>query len=446
MSKVIEAVSLRRWVHGAIMTLGIGLSMAALAAENLKPEALYLQAKELLRQGHADQAYALLSAQEGDLSGEDAFDYLLGVAALDAQQAGEAIFSLQRLVSRKPDFAGARLELARAYFDVGDNELARIEFDRVLTENPPPNVVAAVTEYQAAIDARSSAYETTSQYYFDFGGGYDSNAPAATDEQIFLGFQLSDSNLAQATSFADMAVGGFINRPITPASSLLVTGRLDHRSNPSTHFVDASNLDLGVAWNFSEDNNSFSLAANNLISALDRKYSRRDTALMATYIRRVGKTTQFSTFARSAVSRFDGAALSVRDVDQVMYGVSAVQSFAASQMTLTLTKNADTTVESTSPYSTDGFAVSLSNSWFLPGGVQYTVDASVSKTEYDDPFFGFDRKDNVYSITGSGVWMQFPAKDWVTTARINYSLKDSTVSLFEFDRLEAGVSFRKILD
>ena len=165
MCKVLENRALRRWMLGTTMALSVLLSITAFAAEGpasqelapqklapqelapqkLVPQKLYEQAKEFLRQGQAAQAFALLAAQEGELSGEDEFDYLFGVAALDSQQAGEAIFSLQRLVARKANFSGARLELARAYFDVGDDELASVEFARVLTENPPANVVDAVT-------------------------------------------------------------------------------------------------------------------------------------------------------------------------------------------------------------------------------------------------------------------------------------------------------------
>jgi tetratricopeptide (TPR) repeat protein len=445
-----KVVALRRLVHCALMVfcmvLGLGLAASTLAADGINREALYEQAKELLRQGQAEQAYQLLAAKEGDLSGDDAYDYLLGVAALDSQNPGEAIFSLQRLVSSNPDFSGARLELARAYFDIGDNELARIEFDRIMTENPPPNVLAAVINYQDAIKARASAYSSSSQFYFETGGGYDSNAPAATDEQLFLGFLLSDNNLAQDSSYADLAAGGYWNRPLSKTSQIMLTARLDHRSNASTHFVDASNLDVGAIWNWKKDDNGFSLAVNNLLSAVDRKYSRRDNGLTMTYTRQAGASVQLAAFARAGISRFNDAALSVRDVNQAMVGLSLNKSFAASQVSLSLTGNSDTTVDSAAPFSTDGYGVSLSNIWFGAAGAQYTLSANLSKTKYDDAYFGLARQDDVYGLSATGVWLNFPGKDWMTTARLGYSMKDSTVSLFEFNRIDAGVTFRKMFD
>ena len=168
-----------------------------------------------------------------DWSGEDAFDYLLGVAALDSGHAGDAIFSLQRLVARQPDFSGARLELARAYYDVGDNELARIEFARVQSENPPPNVAQTVSDYMAAIEIKSREYQASAQYYIELGGGYDSNAPASTDENIFLNFVLNPTNLEQSSAFAKVTLGGLWNNPISPSSQVLFNARVDHRANPS---------------------------------------------------------------------------------------------------------------------------------------------------------------------------------------------------------------------
>jgi len=441
-----EARSMPALLQGTVLVMALGLSPWLFGAPEASHEQLLQQAKEFLRSGNAQAAFDLLVPREVELAGTDTYDYLYGVSALDSQHPGEAIFSLRRLVASSPDFAGARMELARAYFDIGDNELAKAEFERVMAENPPPNVVAAVQQYQQAIAARASAYETTTQYYFDFGGGYDSNAPAATDEQLFLGFLLADNNLAKPSTFTDLAMGGFLNRPLSKTSQLMFTGRLDHRANAAAHFVDASNFDLGVAWNWQDGDNGFSLGANNLFAALNRQYNRHDIGVTASYMRQASETILLSTFARLGQSRFNDVALSVRDVDQVMYGTSVSKSFSASQMNLSVTGTTDKTVDATSPFSTNGYGVSFSNIWFRPGGSQHTVSANLSRTNYDDTFFDLPREDDVFSLTASSMWPKFPTEDWVTSFHVNYSVKDSTVSLFEFNRVEAGVSFRRLVN
>ena len=155
------------------------MSMSVMAAD-AKPQEILEQGKNLLRQGDAAAAFELLIKSESELSGNDSFDYLLGVAALESGNPGEAIFSLQRLVARKPEFSGARLELARAYFETGDNELARSEFMRLLEEDPPDKVATMVADYLEVIKKKARSYQSSSQYYFDVGAGYDSNPAAAT--------------------------------------------------------------------------------------------------------------------------------------------------------------------------------------------------------------------------------------------------------------------------
>ena len=185
-----------RWLE--VLTLSLAISGGAvptvMASQAVDREVVYEKAKNALRDGRSETAYQLLVQYEINWSGEDAFDYLFGLAALDSGHAGDAIFSLQRLVARQPEFSGARLELARAYYDVGDNELAR-------------------------------------------------------------------TNLEQSSAFAKVTLGGFWNNPISPSSQVLFNARVDHRANPSVHFVDASNIDLGAAWSWKSGESAASIAA-----------------------------------------------------------------------------------------------------------------------------------------------------------------------------------------
>ena len=437
-----------RWLEVLILSLAIsgGAVHTVLASQAPEREAVYEQAKKALRDGRTEAAYQLLVQYETNWSGEDAFDYLLGVAALDSGHAGDAIFSLQRLVARQPDFSGARLELARAYYDVGDNELARIEFARVQSENPPPNVAQTVSDYMAAIEIKSREYQASAQYYIELGGGYDSNAPASTDENIFLNFVLNPTNLEQSSAFAKVTLGGLWNNPISPSSQVLFNARVDHRANPSTHFVDASNIDLGAAWSWKSGESAASIAANTLFSALDGEYNKRDIGVMGTYARELSDSWTMTGFVRGGAIRFEEPALEIRDVDQVLYGLSLSQDFKSAQMSISLTGNTDDAVDAGEQFSADGYGVRFTNNWYRKGGSVIFFDASATKTEYDTQFFGLDREDDLYAITLGSAWSQFPSKRWVTTLNLNYSVKDSTVSLYEFDRFEVGVTLRKVLD
>ena len=54
----------------------------------------------------------------------------------------------------RPGLARVRLELARAFFFKGENDLSRRHFEHVLAGNPPAPVVANVRRFLAEIRAR----------------------------------------------------------------------------------------------------------------------------------------------------------------------------------------------------------------------------------------------------------------------------------------------------
>ena len=101
---------------------------------------LLQRAESMLGNGDSQGAFDLLQPREAEFSGNAYFDYLLGVAALDSGRVGDAILSLSRSAATAPDFSGARMELARAYFDAGEPDSARPLFVALLAENPPPGV------------------------------------------------------------------------------------------------------------------------------------------------------------------------------------------------------------------------------------------------------------------------------------------------------------------
>jgi hypothetical protein len=113
-------------------------------------------------------------------------------------------------------------------------------------------------------------------------------------------------------------------------------------------------------------------------------------------------------------------------------------------MNVSLTGGGDDAQQSASPFSTDTYGINFSNTWFRPGGKQYFLEAGYSNTEYDDPFFAINRDDDLVTLAVGTTWSNFPVTDWTSSFRVSYSEKDSTVSLYEFDRIEAGFSLQKL--
>ena len=89
------------------------------AAESAASEKLLNDAESLILAGRPSEAYVLLQPSEFVRSGEKRFDYLLGISALDSGKPDKATLALERVLAVDPNFAGARLDMARAYYPVG---------------------------------------------------------------------------------------------------------------------------------------------------------------------------------------------------------------------------------------------------------------------------------------------------------------------------------------
>ncbi|MEO0419796.1 MAG: hypothetical protein AAF249_13105 [Pseudomonadota bacterium] len=84
---------LRALTHAAAFgrALTAALSAGSASAQTNQP---------IASQADKEKAYQALKTQASSQAGNPAFDYQLGIAALDAGQYGEAIIALQRLCRR----------------------------------------------------------------------------------------------------------------------------------------------------------------------------------------------------------------------------------------------------------------------------------------------------------------------------------------------------------
>jgi tetratricopeptide (TPR) repeat protein len=89
-----------------------------------------------LRAGRAATAETWLRALEARFPGEVNCLWLLGVALLDQEKVDASIGMLERALAAAPNFAEARVDLARAYRRNGSAERAREEVRRVLQALP----------------------------------------------------------------------------------------------------------------------------------------------------------------------------------------------------------------------------------------------------------------------------------------------------------------------
>ncbi len=404
--------------------------------------------KQLLLSNRMQEAFELLAPHELQLAGNPDFDYLYGTAALDAGRSDLAIFALERVLAEKPSFAGARLELARAYFNIGDNETARYHFDYLQGQNPPDNVQQAITSYLRAIDRVAAAYKPIHLPHFAAGFGWDSNANASTDVEQFLGFILDGNNVESDSPFYHATLGDYYSHPLAPDLKLILTGSVGQRNYPDASFVNSTDVNANAAleWNYGDTKimPSLGVALNWLDGDgnLDRYTS--DVAISHS----LSDDWKLLGGLTAAAYRFTNE-LEFRDAN--IYNARAgfehyLDPATGSVISAMAMVGTDSTRDSESPWDNDRWALTVSGSRLVAPGMLMSLSAGAKNTDFNGQFFGEQRDDDQWNAALSLHVFDWPAQGWRMISRVGYTDVDSTVELYTYDRTEVGLTFHRAFE
>ena len=184
----------------------------------LDPVAAVGEAQALLQEGRFAEALALLRPLAQGPEVDAGVVFLIGLAATELSQhpgvgdAGrealleEAIAAFRFMLINHPELVRVRLELARAFFLKGEDDLSREQFERVLAGNPPAPVVANVRNFLAQIQARRR---------WTLRGGFalapDTNIGATSEERIIYIAGLPFERDAQELSTSGIGLSAWLS-------------------------------------------------------------------------------------------------------------------------------------------------------------------------------------------------------------------------------------------
>ncbi len=402
---------------------------------------LLSEAESLMGRGQNDQAFALLAAHEFDLAGNPVFDYLLGVAALDSGRYGEAIFSLQRTLDTEPDFSGARMALARAYYKSGEKAQARPLFLQLLDEQPPPAVRQAVNQFLAAMDRRPKIKSRVSPFV-ESVVGYDSNANASTDDVAFLGFMLTPNSIGTSSTYAAVAAGVDWVRQSSRQSAWFARLRAAHRENPDASFVDATTASgrMGFAW---RKGSFFGRAGLDAYwGARDGHYNEKYGGADVQLGQRIGDRWSISANIRYGAQRYVDN-IGILDVNRLLYSVGLSRHISEnSRLRIELIGGGDSERVAGSPYGNSKVGGRISLSAAVTEGVRLFGSYGSLETEYDDLFFGALREDEQKTAVLQLEFRDVMSSGFTIVPRILFVDNDTDIALYNYDRTEVGVMFR----
>jgi len=286
--------------------------------------------------GKSAEAYALLEPDEFEQAGNTKFDYLLGLAALNSGQTGKASVILERVLAVDPFHAAARVDLGRAYFQLGDFERARAELERAQALNPPPSALATISRYLGEIETLSNQPATRLSGFLEAGGGYNNNVNNSnTQSQItvpaLLNTQLTlnSANIKTSDGYLGLAGGVEILRPLSQGWA--VYAGVDIRSRNDLKYSHFNYISLDGRAGASFEKNAEHFQGGWMGGRFDQggtTVNRNFSGLNAEWRHSCNSSNQSVLFGLHLVYRYPDPALASNNFDQTIGGLGWMHVFA----------------------------------------------------------------------------------------------------------------------
>jgi len=413
-------------------------------------DAVLQQAADLIKSQEPKQAYELLEPLESDRAGDVDFDYLFGIAAVDSGHVTRGVFALERVLAIQPDNAQARAEIARAYFQLGENETAKMEFQNVLSAKPPEDAKDTINRFLSAID-KNLGLATRFGAFLDFGIGYDSNVNSATSSAtvavpLFGGaiFNLSNGAQELSSSFISLAAGASFSTPVSQQLSIFGSVNGSKKLNWSEEQFDTDSLDFNLGGQYKQGLNAYSLAFQDSSYYVDTQRFRHAYGLSGQWQRTIDENNQFSTFAQATRLTYPGQ--EIRDVNRYVIGAGWGHAFGGDKApVLFLSAYAGTEDERHSNvpfFGNDLYGMRAGGQFTLNPRTVVYGSASYEYRDYggSDPLFLKSREDDQYDIA---VGLRYlPGYNWTIRPQISYTRNDSNILINEYDRTVISINFR----
>ena len=434
-----------------LLALCMALPFSGFAADDV-----LLQAKQLLENGKAQEAYNLLIPLQSTRAGDPDYDYLLGSSALALSKNTEAVFALERVLAVQPNSAPARAQIARAYFNLKETEAAKREFENVKRQDVPPEVSATIDRFLDAITRVEESERTVIRGFFEFGIGYDTNVNSATaDNQVaipaFAGLVFTLAPTATKLSDTFISFGGGLNfvHPFSKQLSLFGGLAYQNKTNASedkfsTYYYDAN---LGLSYRF--DRNTFTLVGQYNSFWVDNPQLYNDayrnaSGATAQWQHDFDSRNQISVFLQYSDLIYPGQEL--RDANRYIGGFGYAHAFGRGTV-ITYTglyggsekEKADKVPE----FGNDIYGARLGAQWNINEKFSLFANASAEERKYGgpDPFFLVKRQDDQYSASGGLIFV--PKKNLRITPQVSWTDNKSNIPIYQFDRVIYQITLRQ---
>jgi tetratricopeptide (TPR) repeat protein len=287
-------------------------------------EKLLDDAEALMKADKPELAYKLLEPYQFERSGEVRFDYLIGIAALDSGKPDKATLALERVLAEDPNYTGARLEMARAYYQLGDLQRAKTEFETVLAENPSDAARVTIQKYLDDIAERES--RTHISGYIEGKVGRDTNVNNASDfPNNIITPTLVQGSEELPDNYLGVTAGGEVNHDLNANFRLYAGADISKRN-----YYQQKNFDLfsteeraGMIYGTETDRYRVGLTGGQNSLGGSRYYD--SAGVNGEWRHMPSAIKQISLFGQYVQYRYADPALQLNDINQLVAGVGMLR-------------------------------------------------------------------------------------------------------------------------
>ncbi len=416
-------------------------------------EKLLGDAEALMKAGKPDLAYKLLEPFEFDRAGEVRFDYLLGIAALDSGKPDKATLAFERVLAEFPNYAGARLDMARAYYQIGDMQRAKSEFETVLNENPSDAARATIEKYLDDIVERETGNKTHISGYAEGTVGRDDNVNNASENPgNIITPTLYPTNNELSDNYYGAGAGGEISHDLNTNFRLYAGADIGKRNNyrqKSFNLFSAEER-AGMIYGTAIDSYRIGMSGGQNTLGGARYYdSSGGECGMAPFVQRHRAGQPVRAVCAISLCR---SGWQVNDINQLVAGVGMLHTLGKSTLSGSLyfgTENDVGPATAAKPAGgrTDGAkhfagiraggqaAVRDSAKLFFSAGEQLGYFSNV------DPVISGRRVDRLGDLTVGVNW--YPDDLWVVRPQFVRYLNTSNVAAYAYDRNDYSLTVRR---
>lgn len=425
---------------------------------------LLREADELITKGKSADAYALLEPLELEHAGEQHFDYLLGVAALDSGKPDKATLAFERVLMVNPNHVAARLEMARAYYQLGDMLRAKAEFETVLQQNPPSSTRATIQKYLDAIAALDPARKTHVSGYAEGTVGRDSNVNnSTTQSQVTVNIPavgpvvaaLTPTNLKSPDNYYGVAAGGAVAHSLSPSWGLYAGADLNQRTYNAQKNFDAMGAEAraGAIYGAEADRVRFGMLGG--IYNLGGTRNRNAAGLNADWGHTLSPSNQMSLFGQYLQYRFADIAMQVNDFNQQAVGAGWAHVLADGKSVLSAAlytgseQDTSSIITTATPNGgrTDGVerfnGVRVGGQTFYGENTVLFASAGWQGGRYSriNPFFLVQRADRFHDLTLGADWHW--DKLWSLRPQVTFFRNNSNIVIYSYNRTDVSLTLRR---